>query len=248
MADLSRIRAIVFDIGGTLLNFEHPESRAHLREGARRAHAFLQSQCVNPPTVSLYTRRLERRFLAAYLWSRLRRGELDPVRTLQGVHDRLGIALDQRRLQQVAGLLYEPIHDIGHAAPGTVAALEQLRDRGYMLALISNTVAPPCGLDAHLEAEGLLHFFPIRVYSCEYGVPKPNRGIFASALQKIGVAAHEAAYVGDKPAIDVRGARRAGMTAILRSTDGRAHGRPKADLVIREISELPDLFPDSVPA
>ncbi len=47
------------------------------------------------------------------------------------------------------------------------------------------------------------------------GVSKPDRRIFELALDALGVTAEEAWYVGDTPAFDVVGARRAGIHPIL---------------------------------
>ena len=47
------------------------------------------------------------------------------------------------------------------------------------------------------------------------GVEKPDPRIFRIALERAGVAATEAVYVGDLYSIDVVGARAAGLSAIL---------------------------------
>ena len=47
------------------------------------------------------------------------------------------------------------------------------------------------------------------------GVEKPDPRIFHLALERAGVAAAEAVYVGDLYSVDVVGARAAGLSAIL---------------------------------
>jgi putative hydrolase of the HAD superfamily len=46
-------------------------------------------------------------------------------------------------------------------------------------------------------------------------VAKPDPRIFAPALAALGLAAERVAYVGDSVAIDVRGARAAGLEPVL---------------------------------
>ena len=244
MFDPGPIRAVVFDIGGTLLDFCGRESRAHVRQGAVRAHAYLNSLGINSIELGDYQKRIERRLLFAYLASRVMRREMDTTAQIRGVHTAMGFALDDPTLREVARRLYEPVRAIGSADARTAPTLATLRDRGYRLAVISNTIAPPPGLDDHLADQHLLDLLPVRVYSCEVGVPKPHPRIFRAALQRLELTAHQAVYVGDKPRIDVAGARRVGMQTILRhASDDAARIRPQPDRYIREIADLVDILP-----
>jgi putative hydrolase of the HAD superfamily len=56
--------------------------------------------------------------------------------------------------------------------------------------------------------------FPIIIVSEEVGVWKPDPGIFAIALERAGVAASEAIYVGDSAEHDIPGAHAAGLRAV----------------------------------
>jgi len=70
----------------------------------------------------------------------------------------------------------------------------------------------------------LLPLVDFALDSSEEGVEKPQPAIFERALARAGVVAAEAAYVGDLYSIDVLGARRAGLRAVL--LDPVAAGRP----------------------
>jgi putative hydrolase of the HAD superfamily len=52
------------------------------------------------------------------------------------------------------------------------------------------------------------------VFSSEIGVRKPRPEIFHAALQRLGVAAEDALFVGDRLGADVRGARAVGMRTV----------------------------------
>ena len=59
------------------------------------------------------------------------------------------------------------------------------------------------------------------VGSLTHGKTKPHPTIFQAALDALGVAAGEAAMVGDSPEDDIEGARALGMRAFLVDRDGR---------------------------
>jgi putative hydrolase of the HAD superfamily len=66
-----------------------------------------------------------------------------------------------------------------------------------------------------LERKGLRRFFRVVVISSVLGRAKPDRAIFAHALDEIGARADEAWHVGDDPEADALGAVRAGLRAVL---------------------------------
>lgn len=244
MFDPHIVRAVIFDIGGTLLDFSGPESATHLKEGAARAHAWLTRHDLIRVGRPTYQKRIVRRFVRAYLWSRVVRKEMNTTANIRLAHESMGAQLDDQELDRVARLLYEPIRRLGVADPQTASALATLRNRGYRLAVISNTVAPPQGLDDHLSDHNLLDLLPIRIYSCQVGVPKPNPRIFHAALDKLKLQAADTVYVGDKPRIDVAGARRVGMQTILRyNGTSRPPKGPKADHQVQRIADLLDILP-----
>lgn len=114
-------------------------------------------------------------------------------------------------------------------------ALAALRARGIRLGLISNTQRCLVSFQSHFELADLIS---VAISSSSHGFMKPHLSIFQAALDQMGVAADEAAMVGDSLLHDVIGARRAGMQGILLSRGSRA-GAIDADIpVIRSLSEL----------
>jgi putative hydrolase of the HAD superfamily len=94
---------------------------------------------------------------------------------------------------------------------------------------------------AKLELLKLVDVFPAAVVSGEVGVWKPERAIFDLALQRAGVAARDAIYVGDSPEHDVPGAHAAGLGAVWINRAGIAW--PGGDLPEVEIRDLLELLP-----
>ncbi len=117
----------------------------------------------------------------------------------------------------------------------TIETLEELRRMGYRLGVISNADGR---VEALLESLGLRPHFEFVIDSGLVGVEKPDPRIFHMGLERMGVEAHEAAYVGDIYEIDVVGARNVGMHTFLIDPLGRfaeEHGDR-----IRGIHELPE--------
>ncbi len=98
--------------------------------------------------------------------------------------------------------------------------------------------------DADLDRFGLLEFFPVRVYSCEAGVVKPNPAIYRQALDALDVAPAEAVFVGDRLDVDVAGPQKIGMRAVLVTCPYRVEEdlEIQPDARIGAIGELPDLM------
>jgi putative hydrolase of the HAD superfamily len=96
--------------------------------------------------------------------------------------------------------------------PEAEAALALARARGLRVAVISNSNGSVAGILATL---GLARHLDFVLDSHVVGVEKPDPRIFEMALDRAGVRPREAVYVGDLYSIDVLGARRVGMEAIL---------------------------------
>jgi HAD superfamily hydrolase (TIGR01509 family) len=120
---------------------------------------------------------------------------------------------------------------------GTREMLASLRADGVTVGVISNADGR---VEAQLAAAGLSGHLDFVIDSHRVGVEKPDPRIFRMGLERAGVEAAAAVYVGDLYAIDVAGARAVGMPGVLvdplllESVDC-----PR----VRTVAELPGLFP-----
>lgn len=94
----------------------------------------------------------------------------------------------------------------------TRTALEQLKTAGVALGIVSNSEGQLAALFNQLT---LSDYFDVIVDSGLEGVQKPDPAIFHRALERMSFGPAESLYVGDIPEVDVVGARRAGMDAVL---------------------------------
>jgi len=133
------------------------------------------------------------------------------------------------------------------ARPEARAVVEGLIARGYRLGILSNTITER-EIPNWLEDDGLgQHFSPV-VLSAVIGLRKPGADIYQYAAREAGVAPQCCAYVGDNPIRDVEGARKAGWGAVVlllepEDYDVARQAPYPPDAVIRNFSELLDLFP-----
>ena len=113
--------------------------------------------------------------------------------------------------------------DLSYPYPGIVALLEELRDRGVMIAVASNKYQTA-------TSKLVKHYFPtvnfIEVLGQREGIAvKPDPIIVFDILKKANVLPEEVLYVGDS-GVDMQTAINSGVDAV-----GAAWGfRPKAEL------------------
>ena len=96
--------------------------------------------------------------------------------------------------------------------PGTMELLDYLKPK-YHLHLITNGFEEV--QDTKLTLSGMKPYFETLTVSEEVGVKKPNPEIFHYALRKANASPEESLMIGDEMAVDIDGARAAGMETVL---------------------------------
>lgn len=139
-------------------------------------------------------------------------------------------------------------------APGAFATLRELRDLGYRVGIISNTVGEPGALLRPLLSRmGFDEWVERCVFSDEERWSKPSGAIFRYALRRLGSAPSHAIHVGDGWS-DIEGARRARLRAGVWYTGARNYGASyrrlfaargareiRAGFVVERLDEVPRL-------
>ena len=198
------IRAVLFDAGHTLLEFDyalltaqlvargHEVSAAHVTDAERRARIRLDREQAAQPT---------RAKLGA---GRYLRYLLDGL-GITGEDDVAAITAWRRGFNLPIGLCHQ-------ADAQAADALRRLRGAGLITGVISNSNG---SVAQALECAGLSPLLDFVIDSTVVGIAKPDPRVFALGLRAAGVEAHEAVYVGDSYFVDVLGARGAGLGAVL---------------------------------
>ena len=130
--------------------------------------------------------------------------------------------------------------------PGIEACLKHLHGR-YKIGIISDAIVTPgSGLRQILRDYDLFQYFDHFVFSDEAGAAKPAARVFELATAGLGVAAHELAHVGDRPANDIAGPNAFGSQSVLYTgvVDRRAEGDPVAAIHVAHMDDLPAAIED----
>ena len=108
--------------------------------------------------------------------------------------------------------------------PETLAVLEELRNRGLLLGMISNAGT---AYKKPFFALGLDQYFDQVIFSCDVGLQKPDERIYKHLLRSAGVAPPHALMVGDKLDRDVYPPKAIGMQAVLLGRNNQSSYSPK---------------------
>jgi putative hydrolase of the HAD superfamily len=238
------IRAILFDLGGTLMY-----ARAPWRPVMARANrALADSLCAQGLELDCndlhlefeerlndyYSRRDESLFETTYL------STLRSLLTEKGFSE-----VSDSILRTALDAMYQVTQSNWALEQDVIPTLHRLQNSGYRLGILSNAGDND---DVYQLAGrfGIETFFDFILTSAACSYRKPHPRIFELALGNWRLEAHEVAMVGDTLQADIQGANQVGLYSIwitrrvLHPIEDWANIQPKA--TISALSELPDLL------
>jgi putative hydrolase of the HAD superfamily len=167
-------------------------------------------------------------------------GELAHLREMGPMSDVLDLFdLTSEDAERVTALRREVTRRGLVPVPGAVETIAALRERGLKTGLITVCSEDVVKLWEETDFHGL---FDAEVFSAAVGLRKPDPRIYEIALEKLGVAAEDAVFVGDGANDELGGAERVGMTAVgVESPTGELPD-DWAGARIRELPELLELL------
>lgn len=243
------IRAVIWDLGGTLLEYKLPGTdwTQFEQSGTQAAFAHLAGQGYNLPQRQTFVSGVVAEVLAR--WRRVTGqggsfGLADVLRDVCAAHD---VALSPEQLEELVGQYIRPLSAQSTLLPGARETLQALRARGLKMGLISNTMWPGRYHLADLARHGLAKYLDHTLFSADVGVWKPHAAIFHRSLGALCVAPDEAVFVGDFAPHDVVGAQNVGMKGVHITGLNITPGESSADGAtpdgrIRALAELPLLI------
>lgn len=204
-------RMVWIDLDDTL--FDHSYSVARGLECIRRQYPAFASH----PTeelVRLYNIALNEVY-PDYL-----SGSIDFPEMRRQKFDRFCVRADVPKSEAPDTATFHSIYDEGYfrerrATPGSMAALQRLKDHGIEIAILTNGVRRI--QEEKLRVIGFDSLIPFLLPSEESGTAKPDPRIFHWALQRTRTAAQDVVMIGDNPINDITGALQAGIRAIYYS-------------------------------
>ena len=218
------VRCILFDLGSTLWTSKD-ERVIQVHEHAANLRAVLalfrfMGTSIYPTMSVDELGRLVRRSFEKEIRVRTRQlVEYEPDFTLATMDalQQIGIAHATREL---GGEIYEALRtrtpDIRVLFADALTTLTALKERGYLLGVVSNRHYGGVPFHQDLREMGLLDYIELRhmAISADLGIRKPNPDIFLHALNSLQVSPGEAVMVGDSLRGDITGANRLNILSI----------------------------------
>ena len=221
MSKPTRIAAVTFDVGGTLIEPWPSVGHVYAEAAARHGLAGISPEVLNA------------RFKAAWHAA----AGFDYTRkSWENLVNRTFDELAPRDVQQA---FFPEIYDrfaqetVWRIFDDVQPTLDTLASRGLRLAVISNWDERLRGLLRRLN----LDQFETFAISCEVGFPKPSPVIFNHAARELDLRPDAILHVGDSLELDVEGAHAAGFRAVHLQRGKQADAVGSA---IRSLAELPE--------
>ena len=235
-------RAVVFDLGGTLVQWDDWEGGAVKKWGlaydALRASGDAGSAAREDFVAAM-------RAAEKAHWERVDRDRWSGPATgvVSDGFQRLGRTVGDAALVTVLDGYARAVAGWCTVFADTRDTLATLRERGYLLGLLSNTWWAAEWHNADLAAHGLSDLLDELVYTSDMPGSKPHPSVFREVTSRLGVAPEACVMIGDRQVDDVSGALAVGMRAIWRRNNS---GFPTSDVapdaIVDALAELPDLL------
>jgi len=236
-------RAVVFDLGGTLVEWPDWEGAAPMKwASAYDALRVSANGGVLPERDAFVT---AMRAAEKAHWERVDREHWSgpPTGLVSDGFRRLDLEVAPELLVATMDGYAKAVAGWSTVFPDSRETLVLLRDRGYRLGLLSNTWWAAAWHNADIAAHGLGDLLDELVYTSDLPHSKPHESVFREVASRLDVGVEECVMIGDRQIDDVSGAKAIGMRAVWRRND---YGFPTADAVpdavVDRVSELPALL------
>lgn len=235
-----QFRAVLFDVGDTLWHAaEAPPPAVFRRMAAERAEAYLNEVGLTCPDAEQLARAawdsMEYAMRAARATDRV---EPDYPSIAQAAAAREGVLLTHEQAARLMEAIYVSGAEGGKAAyPDARETLLELRNRGFLLGIVTNRAFGGERFRADLRELGLDVGWDAVSVSVEVGFLKPHPALFEHALDALDLQPRQALMVGNSLVEDVSGAQALGIPAAWKRSRPDAEG-VTPDLTFDEVSEL----------
>lgn len=217
--DITDVKAVLFDLGGTLIEYvNNPSPDAY-----RKFQKMLLSTGSNDVQISYpdfrmiierYWITMQDEFYSADL-------NLEITDFNQAFFSQLGFPDEsaKRLAKPFDDLIFELELDCTIAIDGAIELLDFLKNNGYKIGLVSNASHSENRLRQLMREVGIEDYFETVVISSVMGIRKPDPRIFLKALDDLGVNPADALYIGDREEYDAVGAMNVGMRFVIVGED-----------------------------
>lgn len=241
------IEAVIFDLGGTLIEYAGlyrywPELET---PGLEVAYEHLRSKGIALPPFTAFRDSAFARLPGRWQEATDGKRNLRLVDFLAELLEANSVAdVPSDWIAEAAQVYQSTICAQGVMIDGAHDTLADLKEQGYKIALLSNTMFEGSVHVADLQRFNLDPYFDAMLFSADLNMWKPNAAPYLYLLDRLQAAPANAVFIGDSPHHDVAGGKEAGMhTVYFRSSD--RFGEPddvQPDATIDHLNELPHML------
>ena len=233
-------RAVIFDLGGTLISWPDWDGGAPAKWSAAYDAVSTRVAGIDRDSFVNAMRGAEARH-----WQRVDRDHWSgpPTGVVSDGYRALDVHADDVLLLATMDAYARAVAGWSTVFPDSAPTLRMLRDRGYRLGLLSNTWWAAEWHNADLAAHGLEHLLDEVTYTSDLPHSKPHLSVFLEIARRLEVPPEACVMIGDRQIDDVSGARAAGMRGVWRRNESAFptwDGEP--DAIVDTLSELPALL------
>mgnify|MGYP000011032256 FL=1 len=239
---MKRLKAVIFDMGSTLIEFENSSWVVLGEKSAHRSYDFLKDKGLIKLDFELYASILKNLVSSAFEISEQNLEEFRFEDLAKDVFKELHLEIRDGDYTGFLDAYYKPVTEQVTLIQGSVETLKYFKGEGYKLGLVSNTIFPDRFHLTELKRFRLFPYLDSILFSSEVGYKKPHPQIFLHCLESLKIEPEESLFIGDKLIEDIGGAKNVGMKAILKYKEGRDYTASIVpDGMVKNLSELPPL-------
>jgi len=157
----------------------------------------------------------------------------------QRLFELFGLGIEPKILHEVNNIYWDYVYSYIKLYPNVKKVLKLLKGNNIKVGIVTDLLI-------HIQIEklrrlGIEDYIDFVVSSEEAGKEKPDLPIFLLALKKGGHTAKETIMIGNSIERDIKGAKKIGITTVLKNTFNLKNTKP-ADYVINDFKEIPKLL------
>ncbi len=236
------VKAIIFDLGGTLLDWPDWEEGSERNWRTSYDHLKRDKPDQEYPEQNAYVQAM--RQAEKNHWQRVveKQESSTPTMLIQEGFRLLSYPADEQTILIALDGYAQAVIGWANIFPDTVQTLLQLHKQHYRLGLLSNTWWAASWHDADLAAHGLTALFDTVVYTSDLPYSKPHPQAFLTVTQRLGVDPAETVMVGDRMIDDISGCLRVGVRGIWKQ-NASPYSKPEHIVPTATIQNLSELLP-----
>jgi putative hydrolase of the HAD superfamily len=215
---MTALRAVIFDLGGTLIDWPDWDENVNRRWGLSYDYLISRLSPNDFPAQDVYVQAM--RDAEKNHWQQVaeRQASSTPTQLLQDGFARFGRKASEEELLVVLDGYAQAVNGWAIIFPDTLSTLKELRQRGYRLGLLSNTWWAAAWHNADLALHGLTPLLDEIVYTSDLPHSKPHPSVFQEVMRRLNVEPEQCVMVGDRLLDDIGGALDVGIRAVWKKT------------------------------